>query len=188
MSHKFEEGKDLIIEAVVEKLQLEMNTEQSGFCVEFVRQFYATVAVDDLREWDIDDLYGAAVNFWALIQQRAPHEAKICIYNPDFERHGWQTTHTVVEVICDDMPFLVDSMRMVINRMGLTSHLIIHMGGLRILRGKDNEVTAVFPRYSNIPEAVLTEAPILMEIDRQTDPLVLEELHCNFERVLARYA
>ena len=184
MSHKFEEGKDLIIAAVADKLQKDMSPDQAGFCAEFVRQFYATVAPDDLSEWNIDDLYGAAVNFWALIQQRAPHEIKIRIYNPDFERHGWQTTHTVVEVICDDMPFLVDSMRLVINRMGLVSHLIIHMGGIHLLRGKDNEVTAVLPRQTEVTENVLTEAPILMEIDRVTDPHVLEELYRNFEHVL----
>ena len=184
MSHKFEEGKDLIIRAVVDKIQQEMNADQAGFCAEFVRQFYATVALDDLREWEIDDLYGAAVNFWALIRTRAPNEIKICIYNPDFEQNGWQTTHTVVEVICEDMPFLVDSMRMIVNRMGLTSHLIIHMGGMHLLRDADNQVTAVFPRNTNLPEGVLAEAPILMEIDRQTDPVTLEELRRTFERVL----
>lgn len=184
MSHKFEEGKDQIIAAVVDKLHKDMSPDQAGFCAEFVRQFYATVAPDDLSEWNIDDLYGAAVNFWALIQHRAPHEIKIRIYNPDFERHGWQTTHTVVEVICDDMPFLVDSMRLVINRMGLISHLIIHMGGIHLLRGKDNEVTAVLPRQGTLPEKVLVEAPILMEIDRVTDPHILEELYRNFEHVL----
>ena len=109
MSHKFEEGKDVIIEAVVTKLKQEMNPEQADLCAEFVRQFYSTVALDDLLEWDIDDLYGAAVNYWLFIYKRAPKETKIRIYNPDFEQHGWQTTHTVVEIVCEDMPFLVDS-------------------------------------------------------------------------------
>jgi len=184
MSHKFEEGKDLIIDAVILKIQQEMSPEQADLCSEFVRQFYTTVALDDLREWDIDDLYGAAINFWAIIQQRAPNEIKIRIYNPDFERHGWQTTHTVVELICDDMPFLVDSMRMVINRMGLASHLIIHMGGMHVLRGKNNEIVAILPRQGKLPEGSRSEAPILIEIDRQTDPHVLEELYNHFERVL----
>ncbi len=184
MSHKFEEGKDLIINTVISKLQLEMSAEQAGLCGEFVRQFFSTVALDDLREWDVDDLYGAAVNFWSLIQQRASDEIKIRIYNPDFERHGWQTTHTVVEVICKDMPFIVDSMRMVINRMGLVSHLIIHMGGMHVIRDAENEVTAIIHRHGELSADVISEAPIFIEIDRQTDPVILESLHRNFERVL----
>ncbi|ASQ45978.1 NAD-glutamate dehydrogenase [Legionella clemsonensis] len=187
MSYKFEEGKDLIIDAVVERLKEKMEGEQASLCAEFVRQFYGTVALEDLREWDIEDLYGAAVNFWSLIQQREPDETKIRIYNPDFERHGWQTTHTVVEIITEDMPFLVDSLRMVINRLGLVSHLIMHMGGLRLQRNKNNQVTAIYPRKKEGDvdvDGVLTEAAIFIEIDRQTDPSILEDLHNNFERVL----
>ncbi|KTD50990.1 NAD-glutamate dehydrogenase [Legionella quateirensis] len=186
MSYKFEEGKDVIIEAVVEKIKNSMAGEQAGFCAEFAKQLYGTVALEDLREWDVDDLYGAVVNFWSLIVERSPQETKIRIYNPDFERHGWQTTHTVVEIICDDMPFIVDSLRMVINRMGLTSHLIIHMGGIRVKRDSHNHVCEILPRNGIVSEEknVLHEAPIFMEIDRQTDPLMLEELHKSFERVL----
>ncbi len=185
MSYKFEEGKDLIIETLVEKIKQKMTGDQAVFCAEFVRQFFSTVALDDLLEWNLDDLYGASINFWALIQYRSPDETKIRIYNPDFERHGWQTTHTVVEILSKDMPFLVDSVRMVVNRMGFSSHLIIHMGGLRLMRGKNNEVSAVLPKYGEIPEGAETDAPIFMEIDRITDHTVLDELHRQFERALA---
>lgn len=184
MSYKFEEGKDLIINAVVEKIRQKLSGDQAEFCAEFARQFFDRVALEDLQDWNIEDLYGAAVNFWALIRNRAPDETKIRIYNPDFERHGWQTTHTVVEIICKDMPFLVDSIRIVVNRMGLASHLIIHMGGLHLMRGSNNEVTAVLPKQGELPPEAQTDAPIFMEIDRQTDPHVLEELHRHFERVL----
>jgi glutamate dehydrogenase len=185
MSYKFEEGKDFIIETVVAKLSQKLSAEQSALCCQFVRQFFGTVALDDLKEWDIDDLYGAAVNFWSLMQQRLPHETKIRIYNPEMERHGWQTTHTVIEIITDDMPFLVDSLRMVINRMGLVSHLVMHMGGLCIIRDpKDHHIIDVLPRGSDANTKVSLEATVLIEIDRQTDHLILEELHRNLERAL----
>ncbi|MBA2656877.1 MAG: NAD-glutamate dehydrogenase [Tatlockia sp.] len=185
MSYKFEEGKDLIIEAVVDKLQRKMSGEQIKFCTAFVRQFYGTVALEDLREWDIDDLYGSVVNFWSLIQQRLPNQTKMRIYNPDYERHGWQTTHTVVEIVTDDMPFLVDSLRMVINRLGVVSHLIMHMGNLRVIRNEEGEICEVLDRNGAEKEqGVIAEAAILIEIDRQTDASVLENLHQNFERVL----
>lgn len=185
MSYKFEEGKKVIIDAVVEKIKHSMTDEQTKFCAEFAKQLFGTVALEDLNDWEIDDLYGAVVNFWSLISERLPHETKIRIYNPDFERHGWQTTHTVVEIISDDMPFIVDSLRMVINRMGLASHLIIHMGGIRVKRNKQNRVCEILSR-DNVgqTEGVLNEAPIFMEIDRQTDPVILDQLYKNFERVL----
>lgn len=184
MSYKFEAGKDIVIEAVVAKINEHMAPAQAKLCAEFVRQLFGRVALDDLLEWDVDDLYGAVVNFWSLIQYRAPDETKIRIYNPDFERHGWQTTHTVVEIICRDMPFLVDSIRMVINRMGLSSHLIVHMGGLHLIRGSNNEVIDLLPKQTDLPPGVLAEAPIFIEIDRQDDPKILEEIHDQLVRVL----
>lgn len=184
MSHKFEEGKDLIIDAIAEKLQKQMKEPQAHFCAEFARQFLSTVALDDLHEWAIDDLYGAVAHFWSLIHTREPGEIKIRIYNPDVERDGWRTTHTIVEVVCDDMPFLVDSLRMVINRMDMALHLIIHMGGVRLTRNNSNEVSAVLPRHDVTTEGAITEAPIFIEIDRQTDPAVLDDLLHHFERAL----
>lgn len=184
MSYKFEEGKDLIIDAVIDKLKQKIPVEQADLCAEFVRQFYGTVALEDLCAWDIEDLYGAAVNFWSLMQHRAPTETKIRIYNPDFERHGWQTTHTVVEVLTIDMPFIVDSLRMVINKMGIASHLVIHIDGLGLKRDAEHQIIEILPRSTTDKEGALVEAPIFIEIDRQTDIKKLEELHNNFERIL----
>ena len=178
MSYKFEEGKEVLIEAILNRIKSSMVGDQSKLCAEFAKQLYGTVAMEDLSAWEMDDLYGAVVNFWSLIYEREPNETKIRIYNPDFERHGWQTTHTVIEVICDDMPFLVDSLRLVIHRMGLASHLTIHMGGIRVKRNKDNHITAILPRDQVTDDQdVIHEAPIFIEIDRQTDPKILEELH-----------
>ena len=182
---KFEEGKDLIIEAVTDRLFQKMPAGQAELCAEFVRQFYSTVALEDLQEWDVEDLYGAAMNFWSLIQTRELNETKIRIYNPDFERHGWQTTHTVIEVLTKDMPFIVDSLRLVLNRMGLTCYLAIHMGGIALKRDAHHQVTKVLPRGTPQEKDVLVEAPIFLEIDRQTDVLMLQELHQNFEEALA---
>lgn len=183
MSYKFEEGKEILIGAVVDKIQ--HAKVETPFCAEFAKQLYGTVALEDLHAWKIDDLYGAVVNFWDLIEVRAPHETKIRIYNPELEQDGWQTTHTVIEIICDDMPFLVDSIRMVINRMGLTSHLIIHMGGIRVKRDKNNRVSEILSRNKTVSDATaIHEAPIFVEIDRQTDPHVLHALRENLEMVL----
>jgi glutamate dehydrogenase len=177
MSYKFEEGKEVLIEAIVNRIKESMTGNQAELCAEFAKQLYGTVAMEDLTAWKMDDLYGAVVNFWSLIYERAPHETKIRIYNPDFERHGWQTTHTVIEVICDDMPFLVDSLRLVIHRKGFASHLTIHMGGIRVKRDKENQIKTILPRNANTESrGVIHEAPIFIEIDRQTDPQILKEL------------
>lgn len=186
MSYTFETGKDSIIASVVEKINAKITGKQKKPCIKFISKMLNTVALSDLEEWPIDDLYAAMINYWTLMYQRAPGEQKIRIYNPDYERHSWQTTHTVIEIIHDDMPFLVDSIQMEINRMGLTSHLIIHMGNLVVKRNTKHEIEELFTSDEpNVPANLLPEAPIFIEIDRQTNPEILNELQANLERVLS---
>ena len=40
------------------------------------------------------------------------------VYTPNVEEHGWESRHTVVETVVDDMPFLVDSVSMAVTRSG----------------------------------------------------------------------
>src|ERR687891_93332 len=66
---------------------------------EFVRQYYAWTPLEDLTDRSPIDVYGAAVSHWSFARQRTPGSAKIRVYNPLFDEHGWQSTHTVVEIV-----------------------------------------------------------------------------------------
>ena len=110
--------KDELLDKVVGRVREQLPKDQAPQVEEFVRQYYGWVVPEDLNGRSIVDVYGAAVAHWNFARQRTSGEAKIHVYNPRFEEHGWQTTHTVVEMVNDDMPFLVDSTRMEINRQG----------------------------------------------------------------------
>lgn len=185
MTYVFEQGKDVIIQAVIDKVHQKMPAHEAESCAEFIRQFFRTVAYEDLSVWAVEDLYGASVNFWALLHERQENETKIRIYNPDFEKHGWQSTHTVIEVLSKDMPFIVDSLKIVVNRMGLACHLSIHTGGIALQRNEQGVLTHVIPREKAAKaKHVIVEAPVLLQIDRQTDQAVLEELYEQIERTM----
>ena len=66
------------------------------------------------------------LSHWQFARKREPGKTKIRVFNPVAGEHGWASRHTVVEVVNDDMPFLVDSASMEVNRQGLTLHLIVH--------------------------------------------------------------
>src|SRR5438445_13753989 len=123
MYYRFEEGKDLIIEAVVGKFQHKLTNHKAITAAEYIRQFLNNVALEDLRSWKIDDLYCAIQHLWNSFQKRMPDEIKLDIYNPTYEQDGWQSPYTIIELICTDMSFLVDSMRLVCERMGVAPHL-----------------------------------------------------------------
>ncbi|MYE01811.1 MAG: NAD-glutamate dehydrogenase [Alphaproteobacteria bacterium] len=141
----------------------------------FIALYYAGASPEDLTERLPDDLYGAAVAHLNLARRRAPGEAKVRVYNPEIEQHGWQSTHTIVEIVTDDLPFLVDSVRMVLNARGYTSHLVIHPV-LRVRRGEDGRIEAVLPVEEAGGGETGVEAVVHIETDRQTERDVLDAI------------
>ena len=83
--------------------------EQQDALVTFVRDYYARVDPDDLAERQLSDLYGAALSHWNFARKREPGRARVRAVKPTNEEQGWQTTHTINEIVNDDKPFLVAS-------------------------------------------------------------------------------
>src|SRR6202011_3080800 len=111
-------------------------------CQQFVRQYYHWVPAEDLADRSPLDLYGAAIAHWNLCQRRAPGEIKVRVYNANFEQDGWQSPHTVVEIVTDDMPFLVDSVTMELAREGYAINLVLHPV-IRVRRDADGHLIDV---------------------------------------------
>ena len=149
----------------------------------FIHRFYDNAPLEDLESRSIINLYGAVVSQWELIYQQQPHSSKVHIFNPSFEESGWESTHTIVEVnVSPEMPFLVNSMRMELDRLGFTIHLIVHPGQLKIKRDAKHRIVDILSPDAQDEEAV-TEATIYMEISRETDNETLESIKSNLERV-----
>jgi len=59
-------------------------------------------------------------------QRRAAGQPLVRVFNPDPERDGFDSPHTLVMLVTDDMPFLVDSVGMVFSRAEIAVHMIVH--------------------------------------------------------------
>jgi glutamate dehydrogenase len=114
------------IEAAVALIHDRLPESKAGIAERFLRQFYDNVAPGDLVHDEVEDLFGAAITMWAFGRERQPGVPKVRAYNPRFEEVGWQSPHTVIEIVNDDMPFLVDSVTAALSKQDLTVHLVIH--------------------------------------------------------------
>lgn len=173
-----------MIEKVVAYAKEQLSSEKITLVTKFIRFFYAPMALEDIQERSVPDLYGAVISQWELMLQRKPSEVKIHVFNPQYERDGWQSTHTITQLVIADMPFLVDSIRMEINRLGLTTHLMIHVGGIKVCRNKKYQIDDILAYHTEHHKEGMLEAPIHIEIDRQTDPKILANIQRNICRVL----
>ncbi|HSD60510.1 MAG TPA: NAD-glutamate dehydrogenase domain-containing protein, partial [Burkholderiales bacterium] len=148
----------------------------------FARQYYAQVDPGDLAEHAVADVYGAAMSHWQYLQNFSRGAARVRVYNPTLAEHGWQSSHTVIEIVNDDMPFLVDSVTMEVNRQGLTLHLIVHPV-LQVVRDLAGALKEVLP--ANVTDRTCClESLMRVEVDRRADPAALDALRQGVERVL----
>jgi len=130
-----------------------------GLLREFLGVYYSDVPSDDADSKRLNAAYAAAVAHLELGRTRRHDETLVQVLSPDFERDGWETERTILMFVTDDAPFLVDSVRMVLDRYRLGIHLLVHpMLGVR--RNDRQELTAV-----DAPDGRI-EAWTLIELDR----------------------
>ncbi|MDQ6799990.1 MAG: NAD-glutamate dehydrogenase [Acidobacteriota bacterium] len=110
---------------------------------------------------------------------RKPGKPNVHLFNPTAEKNGWSLEHTIIEVVNDDMPFIVDSVTAEINRRERNIHLLLHpvIRVRRDAQGRRVEVT-------DAPDA-LTESYMHLEIDQVTDREEMDHICTSIEKVLA---
>ncbi|MGH6635289.1 MAG: NAD-glutamate dehydrogenase, partial [Gammaproteobacteria bacterium] len=175
------QGKDRLIAKAISEIGTRLPAEQRALTESFVRQYYARVAPEDLVGREPADLVGAALCHLELARRRRGHGRKLRIYNPDLNKHGWRSQHTIVEIVSPDMPFLVDSASAEINRRGFTLHLVIHPI-LALKRDSHGRLIEIFE--TDAPGDRALESFIHFEIDCETDPGLLRALTNDLTRVL----
>lgn len=186
MTSLYNEHSAQIIKGLNSLLRKRLDAKQAKLIGKFVLHYFSSVATDELQERELENLYGALLSHWRFICQRQPGEVKVRVYNPSLERDGWKSTHTVIEASHDDMPFLVDTILIAINRMGMNIHFIVNAGDMYMKRDANGNVVDVITSKGEARAGATPEAQIFIEIDRQPDdPNVLNMIKHNIEAVLA---
>lgn len=178
-----EKERKHIIQKLLAYAEKHLSKAQMAVMQPFIEKYYAYTSVDDLHNRTEEDLFGPVLSLWELMYRRNPGEYKRRIFNPKKTSDGWETSHTVLEFILEDQAFLVDTICTELNRKGLAVHFLVHLGGIKILRNERNEITEVLP-YDSKNDQAIKEAPIYIEIDRQTNPQILEELGEHLDKVI----
>jgi glutamate dehydrogenase len=101
-------------------------TEATTRLRRFIAELYQRVPPSDIEARSPADLCGAATALWDFARHRTPGVAKVQVYNPTAGGDGWSSAHTIVEIVTDDMPFLVSSATAAINQAGHEVLLAIH--------------------------------------------------------------
>ena len=159
----------------------------------YLKRYYRHVADEDLAQRDPVDLAGAALSHRQLAAHRGGGQANVRVFTPTVEKNGWQTGHTVVEIVIEDMPFLVDSVTAELNRADRSIHLVVHPtvvvrrtieGDLREVLDVSASTVSTGAKDPSWPDDATVESWIHMEVDRETDPEDLARITADVSRVL----
>jgi len=167
-------AQKILVDGVVTEARKKVNKKYLTMVKAYIHQYYRSVSEIDLRDKATSDLSGAAVAHLRFAENRKSNLPSVRIYNPELKKDGWESTHTIVEMVNDDMPFLVDSLGMVLNKHAISIHLTIHpiyevrrdsKGKLKEIKvANENTDGAHFESFQHI------------EIDRETNPKRIAQL------------
>ncbi|MFT5677244.1 MAG: glutamate dehydrogenase, partial [Paraglaciecola sp.] len=169
----------VLLENVINLVKAKVDVKNNALVEQFVKALYAGLRQEDLSSRSDSDLYCAAISLWNRLNSRSNNLPDICVYNPEISLNGWQSTHTIVEIIVSDAPFLTESVMMTLTRLGVISHLMLHQP-FALKRDKQGNVSKILINPQNAKNFTI-DAVFLLEIDRQTQSsklaLIRDELH-----------
>ena len=126
MTHEIDQQKTEAVARAQALAAAQHETGESPDMAAFVAALYEHAPPTDVAERSPADLYAGALALWHFAALRRPGEARVRVYNPAPAPDGWASPHTIVEIVNDDMPFLVDSATAAINGRGGVVRLVIH--------------------------------------------------------------
>ncbi len=182
MTHTSTTNIEKIVEGIILLLKKKFKGDQQILPEKFVREYFKHVAEEDLHDADIENLYGEVFSHWNFSLDRKPNEAKVNVFNPQHEKHGWQSNHSIVDIILTDKPFLVDSIRMALNKRHLTTHLLIHPV-MNIKRNPKGRIIDILSNENEV-KGSQNEAVIHIEFDRITSAQELNSVREDIELTL----
>lgn len=185
MQTKLDEAKAELLERAARVPQNSPAMQDPDAMLAFLRRYYLHTPPADLLERDPVDVFAAALSHYRLAENRPLDTANVRVHTPTVEENGWTCSHSVVEVVTDDMPFLVDSVTNELSRQGRGIYVVIHPHVVvrRRITGELIEVLPV-PPTDDVPRDAYVESWIHVEFDRETDRADLKQILHDMLRVL----
>ncbi|MDA0231160.1 MAG: NAD-glutamate dehydrogenase [Proteobacteria bacterium] len=150
------------LDSIARRVREDAPPETAPVAGEFVHAFYAALPAKFLTTSNHESLFAIAKAQWRFMQERVPGTAKVRVYNPSSEIDGWESPYTVVAMLNDDMPFIIDSITAYLTGQQLAIHRLIHPV-LKIERDADGKLTNLKGSTEDGDREL--ESCVLLEID-----------------------
>jgi glutamate dehydrogenase len=168
--------KSDILDQLFSQLQPHFSERTQKTLQQFIHCVYRDVVISDLTQMSQTDLCGLTVSLWREAQQWLGDEAKVRVFNPDVEQDEWQSAHTVISVLCRNVPFVIDTLKLIINEKNIKIHRFFH-SEIAAERGKIGKLKSLENKNSN-------ELLLYFEIDQTSSASERDEIRAKLQLVL----
>jgi glutamate dehydrogenase len=153
---------------------------------DLVRLYYRYIPPEEVNDTDPVDLVGIVRCHRKLAEVRVPGRPAVRVFNPDPETDGWRTAGTVVQLVTDDMPYLVESVTAALIRSGLQVHRVVHpiVVVSRDVVGGELRDVLTDAEADDPPQDALAESWMSIEVDLITDTDRKKEIANTLKTVL----
>nr|WP_277605805.1 NAD-glutamate dehydrogenase [Glycomyces sp. L485] len=139
--------------------------------------YWSLVADDDLVGRSAQQLFDTTARHRSLALRRAPGEVRLEIDCPSDPEGPDAASNTRVDIVCEDSPFLVDSLTGLFNKHGIDVSVFVHPI-VPVERDEDGELVAA-PAENGVPESWMH-----VELQRVADKEFLQMLESEILAVL----
>ncbi len=194
MSPAARREKSNYLDRIVRQTKGLAGASRTALMERFARVYYAQLSLDDLRASDPSALAASACSLFKFSATRKPKTSLIRVFNSGGEKKpGKAPVRTIIEIVGDDMPFIVDSVMAELNRHDFLVHLIVHPV-IRVSRTaagrlKDVARNTATGATAEDDDGYSSESYIHIEISEQTGPEIAA-IETEMKNIIAdvRYA
>ncbi len=182
MANSHLKNNEIFFEEVILEAKKAAKAQRSKGFEEFVNHLYRFAPANDLKTFSPKELRALAENLFKFINIRTKGQPNIRIYNSDKKKHGWESQYTTIEIVNEDMPFLVDSIIAEINKHNLTVFNLLHpvVEVIRDSKGHIKNINAI----DGSKESKFSESIMHIQISHISDLKRIEKLEADISKVL----
>lgn len=147
----------------------------------FVKYFYPTGSDYDYKTATVEELYNLALSAFNFYMEKKVGETKIRVFNPTIKNDGFESEFTIIDVINDDMPFLLDSTVVLLDLKGLKIERIIHP--IYSVKYEKSKISSI-SKQSSAVDKNKTESVIQFHIEKVSSKSDLVEIEKSISKVL----
>ena len=162
---------DQLVKKLLKEKYKATNSRDLALLHKFIGMFFAQATNGYLHQHSVAQLAEMIEVLWHFSRVRLPHENLVTIYQPNSQSQN-STPHSIIMINMTDMPFIVDSVRVMLNRSNQFLYAFINAADIVSTRNENGKIIALDDNH----EGSGREAFLWMEINQLTDKEEINDL------------